>query len=219
MLGDRGNTLGSLHRVMLFDALTREFTQAHPNAVVVSAGIGLCTRAQRLAGHVPAVVSRIGVDLPEVVALRKRLLPDEQVRVYAGSLTEPDGADDLLPPGRPALVLAEGVLMYLAPAGLVGFLSTVRSAFGPGTELAADCFHPKIARSDRHPIVRATGARFLSGARNGRGLAAPAPGWHLAAEYGVMERIGAAHRAAALAFRAAGLGGRPYAVARLRGVG
>ncbi|MCY0920944.1 hypothetical protein OS965_22630 [Streptomyces sp. H27-G5] len=50
--------------------LTREFTAAHPNAVVVAAGTGLCTRAQRLAGAVPPGVSRVGVDFPEVVDLR-----------------------------------------------------------------------------------------------------------------------------------------------------
>lgn len=90
-----------------------------------------------------------------------------------------------------------------------------RRRFGPGTELAADYFHPRVALSGRHPIVKATGARFRSGARNGRALAAVAPGWQLIAEYGVMESISARHRTAAVAFRFLTLSGRVYAVARL----
>ncbi|MEU5164045.1 class I SAM-dependent methyltransferase [Streptomyces sp. NPDC020875] len=220
VLADRGNTLGSIHRTIAFDILTRRFAREHPEGTVVSAGIGLCTRAHRLADEVPDTLRWAGVDRPEVIELRRGLLPGERTRLHPASLADPDWADTLVTgpdadPG-PVLVLAEGVLMYLEPGELTSFLDVCRRAFGPGTEVVADYFHPRIALSDRHPIVKATGARFRSGARDGNRLARFAPGWELAAEYGIMERISPLHRAAGLLFRTVTLGSRPYAVARLR---
>ncbi|MFF3013186.1 class I SAM-dependent methyltransferase [Streptomyces sp. NPDC057939] len=218
VLTDRGNAVGSIHRTIVFDGLTARFCRAHPDAVVISAGIGLDTRADRLAGTLPPTVTWLGVDVPEVVELRARLLPRDRARVVAASITDPDWAGQLLPlvdGRRDVLVLTEGVLMYLDPAGLRSFLVSCRTAF-PAAELVADYFHPKVALSGRHPIVKATGARFRSGARGGRGLAALAPGWESVGEHRVMERISIGHRAAAGLFRLLTLGAPPYSVARLR---
>ncbi|MFB6576445.1 class I SAM-dependent methyltransferase [Streptomyces sp. NPDC056402] len=218
VLTDRSNALGSVHRAIVFDELTAAFCRAHPDAVVVSVGIGLDTRAERLAGALPASVTWLGVDVPEVVRLRAELLPGDHSRVFAASITEPDWAEQLLPlvgARRDVLVLAEGVLMYLDPAGLKSFLTSCRSAF-PTAELVADFFHPKVALSGRHPIVKATGAQFRSGARGGRGLAAVAPGWEWIGDHRVMERISIGHRAAAGLFRLLALGTPAYSAARLR---
>ncbi|MGW2587077.1 hypothetical protein ACWCYZ_38315 [Streptomyces virginiae] len=80
----------------------------------------------------------------------------------------------------------------------------------------ADFFHPKAALSGRHPIVRATGARFRSGVRGGRGLAAVAPGWERLGDHRVMERISMGHRMAASLFRLLTLGAPACSAARLR---
>ncbi|MEV7169054.1 hypothetical protein AB0O18_05120 [Streptomyces sp. NPDC093224] len=66
VLTDRSNAAGAVHRAVVLDALTAAFTARHPDAVVLSAGIGLDTRADRLAGRTPstvlkhAVMERIG---------------------------------------------------------------------------------------------------------------------------------------------------------------
>ncbi|MER6312384.1 class I SAM-dependent methyltransferase [Streptomyces sp. NPDC001581] len=218
---DRGNALGSIHRAIAFDELTAAYCRTRPDAVVVSVGIGLDTRAERLAGALPPSVTWLGVDMPEVVDLRATLLPGDRARVFPASVTETDWAEQLLPligERRNVLVLAEGVLMYLDPAGLRSFLVSCRSAF-PAAELVADFFHPKVALSGRHPIVKATGAQFRSGARGGRGLAAVAPGWEWVGDRRVMERISFGHRAAAGLFRLLTLGAPAYSVARLRTAG
>ncbi|MFE5674792.1 class I SAM-dependent methyltransferase [Streptomyces erythrochromogenes] len=218
VLTDRGNARGSVHRAIVLDELTSAFCREHPDAVVISVGIGLDTRAERLAPSQPASVTWLGIDVPEVVELRATLLPHDLTGVFPASITEPGWAERLLPlvgGRRNVLVLAEGVLMYLDPTGLRAFLTSCREAF-PGAELVADYFHPKVALSGRHPIVRATGAQFRSGARGGRGLAAAAPGWEWVADHSVMERISIGHRAAAGLFRLLTLGAPAYSVARLR---
>ncbi|MCM2390499.1 class I SAM-dependent methyltransferase [Streptomyces albipurpureus] len=218
VLTDRGNAVGSVHRAIALDAITTAFAARCPQGVVLSAGIGLDTRAQRLREHTPASLTWLGADLPEVIQLRRALLPEDPVTLFAASVTEPGWYDALTTEtsDRPVLVIAEGLLMYFEPDGLRFFLDSCRTAFGPGAELAGDYFHPRLALSDRHPIVRATGARFRSGAANGHRLAATAPGWHLVAEHPVMERISPLHRAAAGIFRLITLGSRPYAVAHLK---
>ncbi|MEU8779638.1 class I SAM-dependent methyltransferase [Streptomyces sp. NPDC048606] len=220
VLTDRGNAAGAVHRAIAIDAITTGFAVRHPDGVVLSVGIGLDTRADRLADRTPDGIRWLGVDLPEVVRLRGELLPEDRVRVFEAGVTEPGWSDGPAEAarGRTVLVIAEGLLMYLDPPGLRHFLGSGRTAFGPDTELVADYFHPRIALGGRHPITRATGARFLSGARDGRALAAIAPGWELRAEHPVMERLGPAHRAAAALFRALTLGARAYSVAHLSGV-
>ncbi len=159
----------------------------------------------------PESVRWLGVDVPEVVELRERLLPDSRARVHTASLTTPEWTDvvEARPGPVLVLVLAEGVLMYLAPGEVPGFLADTRRHLGTGTRLAADFFHPWVAPSGLHPISRATGARFRSGARSSTGLAALSPGWTATAEHPVMERIGPAQRVAAAALRPLLLGHRP----------
>jgi O-methyltransferase len=216
VLTDRSNVAGSVYRSLAIDDATVRFASQHPTGQVVSAGIGLCTRHARLADRAPATIGWIGVDTAEVVEVRRSLLgPDDPVALVAASIAEPSWADGL-DATRPTLVIAEGALMYLDPAGLASFLGVVRDRFGPGSEVLGDYFHPRIASSDRHPIVKATGARFLSGARNGRALAELVPGYLLVAEYPVMERISTAQRLAARAFTHLSRGGRLYAVVHMR---
>lgn len=215
VLHDRSNVAGAIHRAQVLDTITESFAAVHPGGLVVSAGVGLCTRNHRLAGRVPPTLRWAGVDMPEVVELRRRLLPDERMALHAGALDDKNWAAPIDELGHNVLVLAEGMIMYLDRAGLTGFLTGARARFGLGTVLAMDYFHPLVARSGRHPIVRATGAQFRSGARNGAALARMIDGLRLRAEWPVMERIGPAQRAVARTFRIGTGGGRLYAVAEL----
>lgn len=217
ILTDRSNVAGSIHRTLVIDDVVRSFAQRNPDGVVVSAGCGLCARDRRLAPDLPSV-SWVGVDRPEVVAARRSLVPDDGSTLVEGSVASDDWTVGLPVASRPTLVVAEGVLMYLDDAGLRAFLSGV-AGLPPGSEAVADVFHPKVALSDRHPIVKATGAKFLSGVRDGAELAGLVPGLALVAEHDVMERIGRAQRVAAKAFRTATRGGRMYHVAHLRTTG
>jgi O-methyltransferase len=208
---------GAVYRTMALDDATVVFARQHPTGQVVSAGIGLCTRHARLAGRIPDTIDWYGVDTDDVIQLRRELLPDDPVHLAAASIIDPAWTT-MLDAARPTLLIAEGVLMYLDPAGLTGFLGSAREHFGAGLDLVADYFHPKLAFSGTRPIVRRTGVQFRSGARNGAALAALTPGYTLVAEYPVMERIGPARHLAARAFQTLSGGGRAYAIAHLRSV-
>ena len=201
--GNLGRTVlrdkGSVWRAVILDRVARKFCQSHPTGSVITLGIGLCSRRDRLLDSVPQTVTWCGVDVDPVIDVRRRLLPDDPTVLVAAGLADPSWASQIDTPG-PVLVIAEGLLMYLTPEQVGSILTAARHRFGVGTELVADYLHPWIA----------TGAGF----RNGRALASLGPDWTLIEEYDVMSRISLLHRAVGTTFRAL-TGGRLHGISRL----
>jgi O-methyltransferase involved in polyketide biosynthesis len=122
-------------RAKKFDDWCADFLACHRNAVVLHLGCGLDGRAFRLA--VPPSVSWFDVDQPRVIGLRRRLYDDtERYRMIGSSVTEPQWLDDV-PAGRPTLVVAEGLLMYLREEEVRRLLQRVIDRF-PGGEMHFD---------------------------------------------------------------------------------
>jgi O-methyltransferase involved in polyketide biosynthesis len=97
-------------RSVVFDKAVREFTGAHPNAVVVNLGEGLET--QRFRVTIGDDVLWITVDLPEAITARERFIsPDASHRHVAASALDHSWMD-AVPQGRPVLVTAQGLFMY-----------------------------------------------------------------------------------------------------------
>lgn len=179
VLTDRTNAKGALVRTQAIDAVASEFAARHPDAVILTAGIGLCTRQQRLTTRIPdggAGLEWWRIDTADVIDVRRDLLPSEDTTLLSASVAGPRWAD-ALPAGRPRLVIAEGLLMYLDDTRVATFLDQARTGSGAGTELVGDVMHPWPAKSGLHPIVKATGARFRSGARGAADLARRSAGW------------------------------------------
>lgn len=107
----RGNAPVIAERGRRLDRWTQDFLDAHPDAQVLHLGCGLDSRPLRV--RRPPTSRWIDVDQGEVVDLRRRLydLPDD-VEVVAGSVTD-TGWWGTVDGGRPTLVVAEGLLMYL----------------------------------------------------------------------------------------------------------
>ena len=96
-------------RVATFDAAVRRFLGSHPSGTVVALGEGLETQFWRLDN---GRVRWLTVDLPAVLDLRRRVLPEvPRQRSHAGSALDLDWLDEL-DPAEPVLVTAQGLLMY-----------------------------------------------------------------------------------------------------------
>lgn len=92
--GAKLSEVGCVVRGWYFDRAVRRFIETQPNPVVVNVGCGLDTRFQRI-GDRKAVF--YDMDLPEVIALRRQLIPEQPGNIYiAASLLETDWMDDLL---------------------------------------------------------------------------------------------------------------------------
>lgn len=126
-------------RARQLDDWTLDFLTHHPDAVVLHLGCGLDTRAFRV--QPPETVDWFDVDQPGVITLRRKLYDDSDgYRMIGSSVTDPGWLDEI-PLGRPTLVIAEGLLMYLDRADVRTLLQRLTDRFEHG-EIAFDTIAP-----------------------------------------------------------------------------
>lgn len=160
--------VGCVVRGWYFDRAVRRFIKAHSRPVVVNVGCGLDTRFQRIGGGKAVFYD---LDLPEVIALRRELIPEHPDNVYiAASLLETDWMDDLRRrhPDGEFIFIVEGVLMYFYEKQVRTFLHHVASRFGGG-ELWFDVCGTIMSRHGVKPdSLRKHEAQIRSGLSDGR---------------------------------------------------
>jgi O-methyltransferase involved in polyketide biosynthesis len=116
-------------RAKCFDRAARRFLAAHPGATVVALGEGLETQRVRVDDGRMRWVS---VDMPVVIALRRRFLPEAaRTQLVESSVTD-HGWLDAIDTSAPVLVTAQGLLMYLAPAEVHALLAAVAERIPQG---------------------------------------------------------------------------------------
>jgi O-methyltransferase involved in polyketide biosynthesis len=121
------------HRAKKLDEVAQDFITRYPNAVGLDLGAGLDTRVFRIAP--PATVDWYDVDFPEVIAARQRLLPHHPIaHGIATDLTDPDWLDEI-PTGRPAVIVADGLMAFLTQQDMISLLNRLIDHF-PSGELA-----------------------------------------------------------------------------------
>ncbi len=119
-------------RAKKLDGVVRRFVARHTGAVVLDLGAGLDSRMTRVAP--PAGVDWFNVDYPEVTALRAEAIGQEKAEAIAADLTEP-GWLDAVPTGRPAVIVADGLVAFLAQDAFVTLLHRLVDHF-PSGEIA-----------------------------------------------------------------------------------
>lgn len=131
--GAKLSELGCVIRGWYFDHAVRRFISAHPHPVVVNVGCGLDTRYQRIGDDGKTAFYEL--DLPEVIALRRSLIPEPaHDRYLACSLLETDWMDELRAahPEGDFIFVVEGVLMYFYPEQVRAFLHHIAVRFSGG---------------------------------------------------------------------------------------
>lgn len=156
-------------RAKALDDRVRAFIAAHPDASILHLGCGLDTRVFRV--DPPGSVRWFDVDYPEVVALRDRLYPErgDGYERIGSSVVEP-GWLERVPADRPAMVVAEGLVMYLSREEVRRLFTNI-AARVPSGEAAFDAFsRPGVWFVQRQPSVKATGATLHWGIDDPREL-------------------------------------------------
>jgi O-methyltransferase involved in polyketide biosynthesis len=117
-------------RAKKLDEVALRFVASHPDAVALELGAGLDTRMFRIAP--PSTVDWYDVDFPEVIAARRQLIPDRANAHYVGTdLTDPDWLD-AIPTDRPAVIVADGLLAFLAQEDMISLLNRLTDHFPSG---------------------------------------------------------------------------------------
>jgi len=139
-----GNKVARFMLTRQLDRYIVAFLQAHPDGAVVHVGCGLDPRFERVDN---GRVEWFDLDLPEVIALRRRFLGDERERYHllACSVFDDGWRDTVASIGRPVLFAAEAVLVYFPRPQVRSLLVELCERF-PGSELVFDGWSPLFVR-------------------------------------------------------------------------
>jgi O-methyltransferase involved in polyketide biosynthesis len=168
-------------RAKAFDDWTRAFIEKHPNAVVLHLGCGLDSRVFRVDPR--PEISWFDVDFPEVIDIRKQVYPAREgsYHMIGASVTDP-GWLEQVPGGRPAMIVAEGLMPYLLSDEAPKLVARL-VAHCPSGELAFDGYSRLGLKMLRiTPQVRATDAEVHWALDDPHALERDVPGLRLVKE-------------------------------------
>ena len=108
-----------------FDRYAQDFAAAHPQGLILQLGAGLDGRV----GRVQCANPWYDLDLPEVIDLRRQYFPEqERYRLIAAPAVPADWLEQL-PRAEHALVLAEGLSMYLSEGEMRALMTALQGHF------------------------------------------------------------------------------------------
>lgn len=169
--------LAAVVRAKALDDWARGFLADHRDAVVLNPGCGLDARVYRI--EPSAEVDWYDLDYPAVVELRRQLLPPREHDTLIGSDVTDLTWLERVPRGRPALLIAEGLVPYLTEAAARSLLTSVVDAF-PSGQMLFDIVSVWAWRASKwDPLGRRYNAQFHCGFNDPAALA----GWHPRLEY------------------------------------
>ena len=177
-------------RAATFDMLTNRYLADHPDATVLHVGCGMDSRVFRI--DPPANVQWFDVDYPDVIDLRRQLLPEReaasagQYHLIGAPLNDLRWLDEV-PRDRPALLIAEGALMYVSEADVKALLNTVVAHF-PGGQMIFDVVHPVILKQVGSN-VGGTGATYKWGLDDPQDIKQLEPKLELIKEFKPSEQV------------------------------
>jgi O-methyltransferase involved in polyketide biosynthesis len=174
-------------RVRELDRYALDFLARRPEGVIVHIGCGLDSRFERVDN---GRVEWYDLDLPDAIALRRKLIGDEAGRYHllGCSVLESAWLDMVsVHRQRPFLFLAEGVFMYLEEAQVKSLVLTLRDRF-PGSELVFDAFNPLHVWTNTRLFSKIRlGAPLHWGIWHGQEIEGWGDGIHLLDEWGWLD--------------------------------
>ncbi len=143
----RHDEIAIIMRMGKFDRHVREFLVRNPDGVVVHIGCGLDTRFERVDN---GRVEWFDLDMPAVIALRRKLISNESRRYHtlAASAFEDSWFEEVSRyKPRPFMFVSEGVLPYFEEVQVKSLFLKLRDQF-PGSELICDAHTPFVIWAD-----------------------------------------------------------------------
>ncbi|MGV3466909.1 MAG: class I SAM-dependent methyltransferase [Heyndrickxia sp.] len=143
-------------RAKQFDTWTEEFLETNPNSTVLNLGCGLDTRVSRIMP--PSTVQWYDVDFPEVIEIRKQFYTNQDgYEMMANSITDSNWLEQI-PNNKPAIIIAEGVLEYLAEKDVQTLFNRITNHF-PHGQIVFDVMNSFAIQSGKESLKETTGAK------------------------------------------------------------
>ena len=173
---------GVVARTIVLDKLAKGWLDEHPGAVVVNIACGLDTRCYRVSGY----AHWYNLDLPETIAVRQRLLPENgRISQIAMSAMD-DWGGEITEKGSAVLVIIEGLSMYLSEKDVQKIFFIISNTFEHATVLI-ETMNPAMAKRFKEKSIEGSGAKFTWGVKNGAALAALLPEFRFVEEHSLVE--------------------------------
>ena len=156
-------------RAAVMDRWTAERMMESPDGVVLHIGCGLDSRCLRVG---TAGQQWYDIDFPEVIHERRKYYSETESYHMVPADMRSAAWRDSIPAGGTAIVVMEGVSMYLKPEELAGLLKELREHFS-GVQLLMDCYSSFAARASRYKNpINQVGVTQVYGLDNPKQLAA-----------------------------------------------
>lgn len=177
---------GVIARTIVLDRLVSAWLNENPGAVVVNIACGLDTRCYRMSGY----SHWYNLDLPQTIAVRERIVPESgTISQIAMSATE-DWGGKIAESNASALVIIEGLTMYLSETEVKQIFAVISKRFDKAT-VFAEIMNPTVAKRFKEKSIEGSRAKFTWGIKDGKTLAALLPQFCFAEEHSLTEGMAA----------------------------
>lgn len=179
---DAAMSSGVIARTIVLDHLVQQYLTAHPGAVVVNIACGLDTRCYRMQGY----SHWYNLDLPETIGVRARLLPESGTISQIAQSAMEDWGGAVAETDAPALVIIEGLTMYLTQEDVQQIFAVIHKRFAKVT-VFVEIMNPMVVKNMKEKSIEGSHAKFTWGAKNGTELQALLPGFTCTGEHSLVE--------------------------------
>ena len=183
---DKAMHSGVIARTIVLDRLTKEYLASHPGAVVVNIACGLDTRCYRIEGY----SHWYNLDLPETIAVREKLLPENGTISQIAMSAMEDWGSEIKETSVPALIIIEGLVMYLSEEDVKRIFSVISRRFGQA-HILIEIMNPVMVKRFKEKSIEGSHAKFTWGIQNGEKLAGLLPDFSFVEEHGLTEGMAA----------------------------
>lgn len=173
---------GVIARTIVLDKLAGDFLAKNPGAAVVNIACGLDTRCYRMTGY----SHWYNLDLPETIAVREKLLPEDGAISQLGMSAMDDWGSAVAETDAPVLIIIEGLTMYLTEADVQRIFAVIAGRF-PAATVFVETMNPMVVRRFKEKSIEGSNAKFTWGVKDGAALAALLPGFALIEEHSLTE--------------------------------
>lgn len=175
---------GVIARTIVLDRLAAGFLAKNPGAVVVNIACGLDTRCYRMKNY----SHWYNLDLPETIAVRRRILPPTEniTQIAMSAMDDWGGEIETAENGVPALVIIEGLTMYLTEEDVQRIFAVISSRFRRAAVLV-EIMNPTMAKRFKEKSIEGSKAKFTWGVKGGKQLAELLPDFRFVSGHSLTE--------------------------------
>lgn len=160
---DKAMHSGVIARTIMLDRLTKEYLSKNPDSTVVNLACGLDTRCYRIKNY----SHWYNLDLPETIEVRQKLLPENgKISQIAMSATD-DWSKEVTVKDKKALIIIEGLTMYLTDAEVKSIFDVISKRFEKAT-VFAEIMNPMVVKRFKEKSIEGSQAKFTWGIKNGK---------------------------------------------------